>query len=72
MTNREFVVQAIMKADLSQLDDASLFTVYCKTHDDDCTGCPFVDEYCPAGSEEYTLVHASSWMRGTYEGDEDD
>lgn len=70
MTNRGFIVQAIMKADLSQLDDASLFTIYCKTHDDNCTGCPFVDEYCPASSsEEYTLAHASLWMRGTYDGE---
>ena len=73
MTNRGYVIQEVKKADLSQIDDASLFAIYCKIHDDNCTGCPFVDEYCPIGSsEEYTLTHVSMWMRGTYDGGEDD
>ena len=69
MTNRAYITDALKKFDFTQLDDASLFTVYCRTHDDNCTGCPFVDEYCPAGSEVYTLAHASSWMGVTYDGE---
>lgn len=71
MTNRGYVIQEVKKADLSQIDDASLFAIYCKTHDDNCTGCPFVDEYCPTGDETFTLQNASVWMRSTYEGSTD-
>lgn len=68
MTNRGYVIQEVKKADLSQIDDASLFAIYCKIHDDNCTGCPFVGEYCPTGDETFTLQHASVWMRSTYDG----
>ena len=72
MTNRGVIIGELKKVDFSQLDDASLFNIFCETHDDNCTGCPFVDEYCPAGSETYILNNASWWMGSMYNGGEDD
>lgn len=73
MTKRNFIVNELKKVDFSMLDDVSLFTIFCETHDDNCTGCQFANEYCPSSSDKnYIYQHASIWMGSEYDGGCDD
>lgn len=73
MNKRGVIIRELKKVDFSKLDDASLFNIFCETYDDHCTGCPFANEYCPTSTDKnYIYQNASLWMKGTYDGGEDD